>query len=86
MKTRKLVTTEGEEFIPHWCTLHFQDDEIERNLFYRVYLTGPKGARFVLLREKHHTDEDVMIAKGWLRANHDVVQIEIVKEAKNGKS
>jgi hypothetical protein len=52
--------------------------EAERILFYQEELT-PQGGRFELFRESQHTDEDVNRAKSWLRHNHDVVGIKVVK-------
>lgn len=51
----------------------------ETDLFWHGYITGPQGMRFNLLREKHHTDEDVARAKRWLYNNHDVVKIYMFK-------
>jgi len=52
----------------------------ESDMFYHDYITGPQGARFNLLREEHHTDEDVARAKRWLKNNMDVVKIYVFKE------
>jgi hypothetical protein len=50
------------------------------DLLYRSYYDGPQGAKFELLREIHHTPEDVKKAKAFLRANFDVVSISVVEE------
>lgn len=47
---------------------------------YRSDVTGPQGARYELLREKHHTGADVARAKRYLRRNFDVVSINVIKE------
>jgi len=54
--------------------------DAKKCLFYRSYVTGPQGARYELLREEHHTQEDVRQAKAWLRRNFDVVDIKIIRE------
>lgn len=53
--------------------------EIE-DMFYKNEFSGPDGAHYYLLREEHHTDEDVKIAKAYLRNNFDVLSIQIIKE------
>lgn len=53
-------------------------EEAKKILFYQEELT-PQGGRFQLFRETQHTDEDVNKAKNWLRHNHDVVGIKVVK-------
>lgn len=47
-------------------------------MIYESYITGPQGAKFILYPEKSgHTQEDIEKAKRWLRANQDVVKIDI---------
>lgn len=47
-------------------------------ILYSFYITGPQGAKFELFPERNeHTHDDVENAKKWLRANHDVVKIEV---------
>ena len=53
-------------------------EEATKILFYQEELT-PQGGRFELFREPQHTDDDVNKAKNWLRHNHDVVGIKVVK-------
>ena len=50
------------------------------DMLYHEYITGPQGARYELLREKHHTNVDVEKAKLWLKRNMDVVKIYILIE------
>jgi hypothetical protein len=64
-----------EEFNPHGAT-----GEDEKDMFYRELLTGPQGMRFELLKEKHHTGDDVDRAKRYLHRHFDVVKIYVVKE------
>lgn len=60
--------------------------EKDSDMLYREDLAGPNGCAYVLLREKHHTDEDVQRARQWLRYHHDVVSITIVKETDDSKN
>lgn len=53
------------------------------DMFYNMHITGPQGARYELLKESHHTKEDINKAKAWLRHNFDVVKITIIKETKS---
>jgi hypothetical protein len=46
---------------------------------YEWGLAGPDGAWFELLVEPHHNEGDVRYARHWLRNNHDVVSIKIVR-------
>ncbi|TXG80311.1 MAG: hypothetical protein E6R13_08265 [Spirochaetes bacterium] len=55
------------------------------DMLYREDLAGPKGCAYQLLRESHHTDEDIKKAKAWLYYNHDVVSITIVREKEDVK-
>ena len=57
-----------------------------KDLLYREDLHGPHGCAYILLREEHHTDEDVKRAKGWLKYHHDVVSITVVKETHDSKN
>lgn len=78
-------------FIKNWGTPHgiagsiISDDpeiatmEAHRILFYRMGLSM-RGGYFELLKESHHTNEDVDNAKEWLRKNHDVVSIKVTQE------
>lgn len=56
--------------------------EANKILFYKMGLSIRKGY-FELLKESHHTDEDVNKAKEWLRKNHDVVSIKVFKKLDN---
>lgn len=51
---------------------------------YDWWLCNADGAGFALFREPHHTDEDIAKAKAYLRAERDVVTLEVRKPAKNG--
>lgn len=50
------------------------------DMFYRSHITGPAGAHYELLKEAHHTDEDIKRAKQYLRNNFDVVSIHLIHE------
>lgn len=50
------------------------------DMFYRNEFSGPDGAHYELLREAHHTDDDVKRAKAYLRNNFDVLSIHIIHE------
>lgn len=60
-------------------------EEARKILFYRVGLSI-RGGYFELLKEPHHTNEDVENAKRWLRINHDVVSIQIVQSTCKSKN
>ena len=47
---------------------------------YEWELAGSEGASFLLLREPHHTDEDIKQAKRYLCAHRDVVSISIERD------
>jgi hypothetical protein len=55
------------------------DGEFE-DMFYRNEFTGPDGAHYFLLKEEHHTDDDIKKAKAYLRNNFDVLSIQIITE------
>ena len=57
-------------------------EEANKILFYRMGLSI-RGGYFELLKESHHTDEDVKNAEKWLRKNHDVVSIKVTQELGN---
>ena len=42
------------------------------------WLVNADGAGYELLREPHHSDEDIEAAKRYLRGNHDVVTLRVV--------
>lgn len=50
------------------------------DMLYREDISGPRGMAYILLREEHHSDEDVKRARAWLYYHHDVVSITVVKE------
>jgi hypothetical protein len=50
----------------------------EKDFLFRSYITGPDGAHYQLLRESHHTHDDLMRARRHLRRNFDVVSIETI--------
>lgn len=64
------------EFSPSGVTGHGN----AKDMFFRFQVTGPQGAHYELLKEKHHTAEQIREAKGWLRRNYDVVSIHIINE------
>ena len=50
------------------------------DMFYSYDLTGPDGAHYNLLREEHHTTDDIKRAKEYLRKSFDVLSIHVIKE------
>lgn len=77
-----ILTSTKDQFVPEGIAGNLKEgDDDARILFYRSYMTGAQGARYELLRERQHTDDDVRAAKNFLRANYDVVSIHILKEA-----
>lgn len=48
-------------------------DVTPNGVTFNWHLSGPGGARFELLREPHHTDEQIEQAKRELRDQRDVV-------------
>ncbi len=52
----------------------------KNDFLYNESITGPQGAHFSLLREKHHTEEHVKRAKAYIKINFDVVSITVYKE------
>jgi hypothetical protein len=52
----------------------------EKDMLFRSQVTGPQGVHYELLKEKHHTAEQIKEAKDWLRRNYDVVSIHIINE------
>lgn len=55
----------------------------ERNsdMLFRSHLSGPNGAYFELLKEKHHTEEDIARAKAWIKRNRDSTGIKIINHS-----
>jgi hypothetical protein len=49
------------------------------DMLFSSYITGPQGARFELLKEKHHQDWMIHKAKAFLKRNFDVVKIYILE-------
>lgn len=45
---------------------------------YQEWLSSPEGMSFILLREPHHTDDDIAYAKSFLRDNRDVLTIYVI--------
>jgi hypothetical protein len=73
-----------KEFRPEGVTQINQsytcDALLDKRMFYTSELAGQEGARFWLFKEKHHTAEDIEIARRYLKAQRDVVGfIEIIK-------
>ena len=54
--------------------------ENDHDMLYNMDVTGPDGVHYQLLRELHHSDADVVIAKNYIRSNFDPVSIKIIKE------
>jgi len=54
-------------------------EQTPNGIKYNWYLTGPQGARYELHPEKHHTKEDINIAKSYLNIEHDAVKIYIIR-------
>lgn len=50
-------------------------DVTDNGVAYQWWLSGPQGASFAVMREPHHTDEDILRARRQIRADHDVVQL-----------
>jgi hypothetical protein len=76
--TLKEFRPDGVTELPYDCEC---DSLLKKKMFYGLELAGPEGARFWLFKEKHHTKEDIKIAKGYLKYNHDVVgTIKIIEE------
>lgn len=50
------------------------------DMFYHSSITGPQGATYYLLKEAHHTPEDISRAKSKIRNSFDAVAITIIKE------
>jgi hypothetical protein len=77
-----IITSTGEQFKPEGISGELQegatDKQAESILFYRSFITGAQGARYELLKESHHTEEDVNGAKQYLRRNFDTVSIHIL--------
>jgi len=79
-----ILTTEGEQFTPEGIAGSCEglnDEQIKQILFYRSFVTGADGARYELLKEKHHNAEAVTKAKQYIRHNFDPVQIIVKHEA-----
>lgn len=72
-----------KEFKPVNVTGEYGEHE---DMFYRFELSGPDGAHYELLREAHHTDDDVKNAKAYLRANFDVLSIHVIRETVSAES
>lgn len=49
--------------------------------FFRSSASGPNGAHYDILKEPHHTKEDMEKAKAFIRRNFDPVGITIITEA-----
>ena len=56
-----------------------------RCMFFRSHLTGPSGAHFELLKEKHHSPVDVVLAKRYIRHNRDAVSISVILSTEKTK-
>jgi hypothetical protein len=65
-----------EDFMPEGVT----GDGDEQDCFYACTVTGPEGAHYQLWRETHHTDQDILRAKLYLKSNFDPVSIIIIHE------
>lgn len=67
------------EFRPEGVTGNANVD-MKGCLFYRSYITGPQGAHYELLKEENHDDEDIRIAKRYIKKNFDSVSVKIITE------
>ena len=70
-----------DEFNAEGCTGYGNDND----MLFRSFLSGPDGAYFELLKEKHHTDVDITRAKDWIRNNRDATSIKIVEHKRQPK-
>lgn len=52
----------------------------DTDFLFRSYNTGPQGARFELLKEAHHTGEDLKKAISYIKRNFDFVKITVINE------
>ena len=52
----------------------------DSDFLFRSNVTGPQGAHYYLLKEKHHTKKDLNKAMGYIRSNFDAVSIHVIKE------
>lgn len=50
-----------------------QHDVTPNGVVFDWWLASCEGAGFCLIRESHHTDQDIETAKKYLRADRDVV-------------
>lgn len=58
-------------------------EETPNGIPYEYYITSSHGARFILYPDKDATKSDINYAKGYLWAEHDVVQIRIERRDYN---
>jgi hypothetical protein len=66
-----------KEFRPEGTT---DADTPDQQVLFNSDVTGPQGAHYYLFREAQHSDEDIKIAKRYIRNNFDAVSIHIIKE------
>lgn len=74
IKPLNIIQMTFDEFNSEGCT--GKGDHTD--MLFRSHLYGPDGAFFELLKERHHTDEDVAKAKDWIRYNRDCTGFNIL--------
>ena len=72
------LTKEQYEKINGWA--HGSTGPDKSDMLYRSYIDGPQGAKYELMKENHHSNEDITKAKSFLRRSFDVVSIHIISE------
>lgn len=55
-------------------------DVTENDVAYEYDIFGPDGAHFYLLKEKHHTEDQLNIAKSLIRRDRDALSVHIIKK------
>jgi hypothetical protein len=78
MKVKEAIESVEQE--KGYAKYHNSTGPDDRDFLFSEHVTGPQGVRYVLYRQKHHTNEDVKRAKAYLRANFDVVKIYVEKD------
>lgn len=54
-------------------------DVTKNGVVFDYELVSINGAHFTLIREPHHTDDDIRIAEEHVRRDHDVVQLSVAR-------
>ncbi len=58
-------------------------DVTDNDVAYEYDIFGQDGAHFYLLKESHHTQEQLKIAKSQIRRDHDVMSIHTKTDNEN---